>query len=1283
MAFTKVVGAGIHTLSNITSHNINSSGIITATKFVGPFDGTSGTFSGNVTIGGNLSVAQTVTYEDVKNVDSVGIGTFREGIFIPDSKEAKFGNTAASPDLKIYSDGTNAIQYAQDTNLYIKGKSVYIQTNNNEASAYFYRNGAVKLHYDGSSLPKFETTSSGVSIGGTTIITSASGGKLGIGTATPDQTLELFKASGTNLVKVSTQANSTVGLEIEKTGSTTQTWRIVDGQTVNGALEFYDVTDSTTRLMIDTAGRILINRTSQHASSSERLSVNGMTSIQLNSTSTAPLYVFNEETTSDGTIQPFMYFSDGVGLRAGIGVQRSTGITVLNGQFGLSFRTGSSGVGGTEKIRITSGGNVNIGTGETTQTARMLNVYGGATRVTQTSGGNTVEVFGHTTSGQSYGLLVNAGSTSGDYCANFRNSGGTALFRIRGDGNIGINESAPSEKLQIDGDILLGGQANSSESNYAIKFEYNNHQFAKIVGDGRDSSGYGDIDFYTSSGSGVSNLTQRMSIRANGYIGIGDFTSVTPDSMLHINGISATAQIRLQRTNAAANNNDYGRIYFESNSNVLTGEISVARESAENNGYMHFDTASGGTLTERLRISSTGVVTVNTASLLDAFKIDYGGGFNLVLDGGGNIKHYRANGSNGGLNLTTALTSGSWGTGGGFIALKPNGVTNGLLVDKDGRVMIGTDSAGVSTGDEFTVATNEHTGITIRSGSSHEGNIFFGDGGNGAAGIIRYEHNNDAMVFKTNSTGLERLRIDSSGKSVFRQDAGATNNGYSIVAELNAKTSGSAAANFGPALYLSHTFGGTNYAGSLITSQTDADVNTTHISFYPRNYGWTEALRITKDGDVLIKDTTNSVYNDTSGGGINFKANGQIVTKKQATSQADPLVWLNDTGQTTNRTIVLAQDGSEKGHIGLNGNNLTIGVSGAHRVQLAPAYGASYPTSRGSLRLGGGNATNGFPLIGYNDGGTRIATHVCTGSFYNTTGMIIIKTTLPKHNTGYTMWSCRITGYAYSTNLGGAIDCVVGCYTGENNYYNPSVTGTYPNAWRDNISFATITTGDHNGHLCIRLGTTSTQQLCEIAVTDFVWGYSSVSDVMAEGWSMVCLTSETGYNTNAVSAIHRSHEIYTDEFQVLGSGTGELLTNRRGRGGTIMGTYQYTQMNQGSGYTHLIRSPSGHTDITDSYADRTWAALITVGVDNTSTIDNSSTYYCRDNVDDNNALQIFHHLGYSGSGDSNRVYMVVDSGRVGWKMNHSGGYRVTVKVQFLAGGKQNGTYPNTTSYTGN
>ena len=72
MSFTRVVGAGIHTQSNIHSHNIQSAGIITATKFDGPFD--------NLTVSGSLSIGGTITYEDVTNVDSVGVITARSGI---------------------------------------------------------------------------------------------------------------------------------------------------------------------------------------------------------------------------------------------------------------------------------------------------------------------------------------------------------------------------------------------------------------------------------------------------------------------------------------------------------------------------------------------------------------------------------------------------------------------------------------------------------------------------------------------------------------------------------------------------------------------------------------------------------------------------------------------------------------------------------------------------------------------------------------------------------------------------------------------------------------------------------------------------------------------------------------------------------------------------------------------------------------------------------------------------------------------------------------------------
>ena len=71
--------------------DVKVSGIITATTFVGnvtggisggAVSGSTGTFSSDVTISGNLGVAGTVTYEDVARVDATGISTFREGFYV-------------------------------------------------------------------------------------------------------------------------------------------------------------------------------------------------------------------------------------------------------------------------------------------------------------------------------------------------------------------------------------------------------------------------------------------------------------------------------------------------------------------------------------------------------------------------------------------------------------------------------------------------------------------------------------------------------------------------------------------------------------------------------------------------------------------------------------------------------------------------------------------------------------------------------------------------------------------------------------------------------------------------------------------------------------------------------------------------------------------------------------------------------------------------------------------------------------------------------------------------
>ena len=51
-------------------------GVVTATSFAGNITGTTGTFTGNVSVGGTL------TYDDVTRIDSVGIVTAGGGLFV-------------------------------------------------------------------------------------------------------------------------------------------------------------------------------------------------------------------------------------------------------------------------------------------------------------------------------------------------------------------------------------------------------------------------------------------------------------------------------------------------------------------------------------------------------------------------------------------------------------------------------------------------------------------------------------------------------------------------------------------------------------------------------------------------------------------------------------------------------------------------------------------------------------------------------------------------------------------------------------------------------------------------------------------------------------------------------------------------------------------------------------------------------------------------------------------------------------------------------------------------
>jgi len=91
----------------------------------------------------------------------------------------------------------------------------------------------------------------------------------------------------------------------------------------------------------------------------------------------------------------------------------------------------------------------------------------------------------------------------------------------------------------------------------------------------------------------------------------------------------------------------------------------------------------------------------------------------------------------------------------------------------NGRVLIGTTEEGSADLDDLTIATSGNTGITIRSGTTHDGYLGFADGTSGNAqymGFVRYDHNVNAMAFNTNDT--ERLRIYSNGAVLIGADSG-------------------------------------------------------------------------------------------------------------------------------------------------------------------------------------------------------------------------------------------------------------------------------------------------------------------------------------------------------------------------------------------------------------------------------------------------------------------------------------------------------------------------------
>ena len=203
MALTKVTGQVINDTTGL---------VVGVTTVGGGLSATDGFFSGivtavgNASFSGNVSVGGTLTYEDVTNIDAVGLVTARNGIVVgsgitlskdgdifftgimtgngsgltgvantdviftdkitlPDSSAGSI-NVGLGSDLQIYHDSNNSVIKNTTGSLYIQ----------NATQNYFQlvgSTGAVKVNHGGNL--KLETTSGGVTVTGTVAATSYTG----------------------------------------------------------------------------------------------------------------------------------------------------------------------------------------------------------------------------------------------------------------------------------------------------------------------------------------------------------------------------------------------------------------------------------------------------------------------------------------------------------------------------------------------------------------------------------------------------------------------------------------------------------------------------------------------------------------------------------------------------------------------------------------------------------------------------------------------------------------------------------------------------------------------------------------------------------------------------------------------------------------------------------------------------------------------------------------------------------------------------------------------------
>ena len=199
--------------------------------------------------------------------------------------------------------------------------------------------------------------------------------------------------------------------------------------------------------------------------------------------------------------------------------------------------------------------------------------------------------------------------SSGDFAPHYQNnliiykgqpSSGTEKLRITSTGAVQITGVDDQDNLLV----------KAGNTHFAVHQDDTDGEVSLRSQDGSGSNNSKYMTFYTNpSGSAAA---ERLRITSGGSVGIG---TDNPGSKLTVYESGGNAKLQLQRSNTANDTDDYGSILWRSAGGTAVGGINVARQTAENDGYMFFQTTeSGSSMTERLRILADGTIRKGTAN---------------------------------------------------------------------------------------------------------------------------------------------------------------------------------------------------------------------------------------------------------------------------------------------------------------------------------------------------------------------------------------------------------------------------------------------------------------------------------------------------------------------------------------------------------------------------------------------------------------------------------------------------------------------------------------------